>query len=43
MYQPRLKKDFNDRIIPALRKQFSYKSVMQVPKLKKIVLKNSLF
>ena len=38
MYQPRLKKDFNDRIIPALRKQFSYKSVMQVPKLKKIVL-----
>ena len=38
MYQPRLKKDFNDRIISALREEFSYKSVMQVPRLEKIVL-----
>ena len=35
MYQPRLKKDFNDRIISALREEFSYKSVMQVPRLEK--------
>lgn len=38
MYQPRLKEKYNKEIVTALREQFQYKSVMQVPKLTKIVL-----
>ncbi|WP_228852330.1 50S ribosomal protein L5 [Aegicerativicinus sediminis] len=37
-YTPRLKKEFNERIVSALTKEFGYKNVMQVPKLKKIVI-----
>ncbi|MFL2632860.1 MAG: 50S ribosomal protein L5 [Candidatus Marivariicella sp.] len=37
-YQPRLKKEYKDQIISALKKEFNYKNVMQVPKLIKIVL-----
>ena len=37
-YTPRLKQEFNDRIISALKEEFSYKNVMQVPVLRKIVL-----
>ena len=37
-YIPRLKYDYNKRIVPSLKESFSYKSVMQVPKLLKIVL-----
>jgi large subunit ribosomal protein L5 len=37
-YLPRLKKDFNERIITSLKKEFGYKNIMQTPKLKKIVL-----
>jgi large subunit ribosomal protein L5 len=37
-YVPNLKKKYNEEIIPALTKEFGYKSVMQVPKLKKIVV-----
>ena len=37
-YIPRLKKDYTDRIVSALKEEFDYKSVMQVPKLEKIVL-----
>ena len=37
-YTPRLKYDYNTRIIASLKESFSYKSVMQVPKLLKIVL-----
>lgn len=37
-YVPTLKKKFNEEIIPALMKDFGYKSVMQVPKIEKIVL-----
>ena len=33
-----LKKEYQDRIVPALTKEFGYKSVMQVPVLKKIVI-----
>ena len=33
-----LKKDYNERIVPALEKQFNYDTVMQVPRLKKIVI-----
>ena len=37
-YTPRLKKEFNDRIVGALKEEFSYANVMQVPTLEKIVL-----
>ena len=37
-YQPRLKKEFNERIIPSLKEEYSYKNVMMVPRLKKIVI-----
>lgn len=37
-YTPRLKQEYNDRIVNSLKETFSYKSVMQVPKLEKIVL-----
>jgi len=37
-----LKHDYKNRIVPALMKEFSYKSVMQVPKLEKIVLNQGL-
>lgn len=41
-YQPRLHQKYNEEIIPALTKQFEYKSVMQVPKLKKIALNQGI-
>ena len=37
-YEPTLKKKFKEEIIPALKKEFNYSSVMQVPRLEKIVL-----
>lgn len=37
-YTPNLKKKYNDEIVGALMEKFSYTSVMQVPKLEKIVL-----
>jgi large subunit ribosomal protein L5 len=37
-YTPRLKQEFNDRIVSALKEEFSYSNVMQVPVLEKIVL-----
>jgi len=37
-YTPRLKKEYNDRIVAVLKEMFSYSSVMQVPRLEKIVL-----
>ncbi len=37
-YKPTLQKKYSDEVVPALMKQFSYKSIMQVPKLQKIVL-----
>ena len=37
-----LKKDYTERIVPALMKEFGYSSVMQVPKLQKIVLNQGL-
>lgn len=37
-----LKKDYQDRIIPALIKEFGYTSVMQAPKLEKIVINQGL-
>lgn len=37
-----LKKEYQDRIVPALTKEFGYSSVMQVPVLKKIVINQGL-
>ena len=37
-YVPTLKKKYNDEVVPALVKDFSYKNVMQAPKLDKIVI-----
>tara|TARA_S200000501_G_scaffold209312_1_gene196636 strand:+ start:5843 stop:6397 length:555 start_codon:yes stop_codon:yes gene_type:complete len=37
-YIPRLKKEYNERITLALKESIGYKSIMQVPRLEKIVL-----
>jgi large subunit ribosomal protein L5 len=37
-YEPNLKKKYKEEIIPALTKEYSYKSVMQVPRLTKIII-----
>jgi large subunit ribosomal protein L5 len=37
-YIPNLKKKYKDEIIPALTREFSYTSVMQVPRLEKIII-----
>ncbi len=37
-----LKKEYKERIVPALMKEFNYSTVMQVPVLKKIVLNQGL-
>lgn len=37
-YTPRLKKKYLEEVVPALQKQFGYKSIMQVPKLTKIAV-----
>ncbi len=37
-YVPSLKNKYNNDVVPALIKEFNYKSVMQVPRLTKIVI-----
>jgi large subunit ribosomal protein L5 len=37
-YVPTLRKKYREEIIPNLKKEFSYKSVMQVPRLEKIII-----
>lgn len=41
-YTPRLKKKYQDDIVPALQKKYNYKSAMQIPKLEKICLSQGL-
>jgi len=41
-YIPNLQKKYADEIIPALKEQFGYTSVMQVPRLQKIVLNSGV-
>jgi large subunit ribosomal protein L5 len=36
--KPRLRQKYREEVIPKLREQFKYKSVMQVPKLEKVVI-----
>jgi large subunit ribosomal protein L5 len=38
MYTPRLKDQYSQQVVPALKEKFAYKNVMQVPKLVKICL-----
>ena len=42
MYTPRLKTKYSDEIVAKLQEKYSYKSVMQVPKLEKICLNQGL-
>jgi large subunit ribosomal protein L5 len=37
-YTPNLKKKYREEVVPALMKEFKYKTVMQVPRLQKIVI-----
>ena len=37
-YEPRLKKDYEDRIVPAMIERFGYKNRLEVPRLDKIVI-----
>lgn len=37
-YIPRLKGEYRERIVNAMREEFGYKSVMEVPRIQKIVL-----
>lgn len=37
-YVPRLKKEYSERVLPALVEEFGYKNNMQAPKLQKIVI-----
>jgi large subunit ribosomal protein L5 len=37
-YSPRLKEQYKNKIVDSLMKEFGYKSIMQVPKLEKIVI-----
>ena len=41
-YIPTLQKQYREEIIPSLMKDFGYKSVMQVPKLEKIVINQGI-
>lgn len=41
-YVPTLKKKYKEEIVPALMKEFNYKSVMQVPRLEKIVINQGI-
>ncbi|OFY64695.1 MAG: 50S ribosomal protein L5 [Bacteroidetes bacterium RBG_13_43_22] len=38
MYVPTLKTKYKEEVVPSLMKEFGYKTVMQVPRLKKIIL-----
>ena len=37
-HMPRLKARYRDRVVPAMMKEFSYKNMMQVPRMERIVL-----
>ena len=41
-FEPRLRKKYKDEIIPQLMKDFSFKNVMQVPKLERVVVNMGL-
>lgn len=42
MYVPKLKTQYTEKIVPALKEKFGYKNVMMVPRLEKICLNQGL-
>ena len=42
MYTPRFKEKYTQEVVPAIKEQFGFQSVMRVPKLKKICLNQGL-
>lgn len=42
MATPRLKEKYTKEIVPALKERFSYKSIMQVPKIEKICINKGM-
>jgi len=41
-FTPTLKTNYKEQIVPALMKEFGYKSIMQVPRLQKIVINQGM-
>ena len=41
-YTPTLKTNYREQIVPALMKEFGYKSIMQVPRLQKLVVNQGM-
>jgi len=41
-YEPRLRKKYKDEIIPQLMKDFSFRNIMQVPKLERVIINMGL-
>lgn len=41
-FVPTLQKKYTDEVVPALMKEFGYKSIMQVPRIQKIVLNQGM-
>jgi large subunit ribosomal protein L5 len=41
-YKPRLKEKYKNEIAPALKEQFQYKTVMQVPRIQKVCLNQGI-
>lgn len=41
-YEPRLRARYRDEIVPGLMKEFGYANIMQVPKLRKVVINMGL-
>ncbi|RFC55443.1 50S ribosomal protein L5 [Brumimicrobium aurantiacum] len=41
-YTPRLRKQYKEEVIPALQKQFGFKTVMRVPKIEKIIISQGI-
>jgi large subunit ribosomal protein L5 len=41
-YTPTFKRKYQEEIVPSMRKEFNYKSVMQVPVLEKIIINQGL-
>ena len=42
MYTPRYKEKYQNEVLPALKEQFGFKSVMRVPRITKICLNQGL-
>ena len=41
-YTPRFKQRYSETVVPALKKQFNYKSAMEIPRLEKVVINMGL-